>query len=198
MFTNDFQAIYPHDYKQTPPDNALLESIPVSGTCKVVCFSPRHNTTLAQMKEDEILHVLSTIQNEVRLLEKEYLWVQVFENKGEMMGSSNPHPHCQIWASDEIPHILKLEDQHQLKYFNTKQSKLLADYRDTECRNTERVIVENDQWVVLIPFWAVWPYETLVLPKYEVSRFGDIDMSALKEFAKINQKLLLAFFVSCL
>ncbi len=191
IFTNDYQAIYPRDTsKEKRSDDELFQDMPVSGTCKVICFSPRHDITLAQMDVNDIARTFSTIQQEVIELEKTYAWVQVFENKGELMGCSNPHPHCQVWASDAIPNEVVQENTTQKKYAEQLYSIMLADYRGDELLKKERIIKENEDWVVVVPYWAVWPYETMVLPKKDIHRFNELTPDDIESFAQIVQKLL--------
>lgn len=169
--------------KEKRGDDELFQHMPVSGTCKVVRFSAQHDVTLAQMDVKDIARTFSTIQKEVVELEKTYAWVQV-------MGCSNPHPHCQIWASDAIPNVVARENATQKKYADEQYSIMLADYRGDELMKKERVITENEDWVVVIPYWAVWQYETMVLPKKDMHRFNEVKQDNIESFAHIVQKLL--------
>ena len=136
----------------------------MSGLCRVVCFSPRHDLTLAEMSPADIAAVLDTFAAETAALGRRYVWVQAFENKGELMGCSNPHPHGQIWASDALPNEAAAEDHHQRTYLAAHGTPLLVDYARHERERRVRVVHETDGWVAVVPYWAVWPFETLILP----------------------------------
>jgi UDPglucose--hexose-1-phosphate uridylyltransferase len=123
-------------------------------------------------------------------LGRDYRWIQVFENKGDIMGCSNPHPHGQIWASDFIPNEPAKEDAQQLARWRERGSLLLIDYLKHEQEQDERIIVQNEHWVVLLPYWATWPYETLLLPRRQVLRLPDLDDSERTSLAEILKRLL--------
>src|SRR4029434_9824287 len=142
----------------------LVRSEGVSGLCRVVCFSPRHDLTLAQMPGADITAVIDTFAAESDALGRRYVWVQAFENKGEVMGCSNPHPHGQIWASDALPNEVAAEDEHQRAYAAAHGTRLLADYARLERARGERIVHQSPSWLVVVPYWAVWPFETLILP----------------------------------
>ncbi len=186
VFTNDFAAFM----KETPEfesDNPLLKVESVAGTNRVICFSPKHNLTLAEMEKSEIKKVVDLWKSQSVELGKKYTWVQIFENKGKIMGSSNPHPHGQIWASSFIPNEVVSEDENQKQYLAKSGSVLLVDYAKLEIEKQERIVIENEHWVVVVPFWATWPFETLLLPKRHVQTLGDLsekESSALAEILK--------------
>tara|TARA_R110000868_G_scaffold410505_2_gene698750 strand:- start:20 stop:1018 length:999 start_codon:yes stop_codon:yes gene_type:complete len=189
VFTNDFAALLPEgDSWQT--DDELLTAQSANGTCRVMCFSPRHDLTLADMDEADIVSVINTWQTQVTELSESYQWVQVFENKGAAMGCSNPHPHGQIWASDFIPNEAEKEDIEQHNYVVKNQSNLLIDYALLESEKQERVVCENDDWIVVVPFWAVWPYETLLLPKFAIQHLPDLTTAQCQSLAAILKTLL--------
>lgn len=168
VFINDFSAILP----DTPSDeikegpNGLLLAKGEKGICRVVCFSPRHDLTLARMSTPDIEHVVRVWQDQYKDLgAKPFInHVQIFENRGAMMGCSNPHPHGQIWGEEIIPDIPAKELQNQSDYMRNYGSPMLLDYAKYELEQQERVVVSNDHFVALVPFWAVWPYETMILP----------------------------------
>lgn len=116
-------------------------------------------------------------------LGEKYLWVQIFENRGAMMGCSNPHPHCQIWASSFMPNDPALKDFHQREYFEKHGRPMLQDYVQKELQKKERIVFENEEWAILVPYWAVWPFETMVLPKRQVQRFTALDNSQRQTLA---------------
>jgi UDPglucose--hexose-1-phosphate uridylyltransferase len=123
-------------------------------------------------------------------LGEKYLWVQVFENKGAIMGSSNPHPHGQIWALDDLPNEPAKEDKQQKEYFTEYKTPLLLDYLNAELEDQSRVVVENDDWAAVVPFWAVWPFEILLLPKRHIPRLPDIKLTERETLAQILKEFL--------
>jgi UDPglucose--hexose-1-phosphate uridylyltransferase len=159
----------------------------VQGTSKVICFSPNHGLTLSRMEVSDIKNVVDVWCNQNKALGKKYQWIQIFENKGDVMGCSNPHPHGQIWASSSLPNEPRKEDLNQKKYFEENNSVLLVDYLEKELERKERIVTENEDWVVLVPYWAVWPFETLLLPKRHMKRINDlsdIERSSLADMLK--------------
>jgi len=190
VFTNDFAALKPEAPELEPETNDLLKARAVQGTCRVICFSPRHDLTLPEMEIPAIKGVVDIWAEQTRELGEKYRWVQVFENKGALMGSSNSHPHGQIWAMDQLPNEALKEEVNQLAYFKNNDSSLLIDYLSIELIAGERIVLENQDWVVLIPFWAVWPFETLLLPRRAVKRLHDLEDSERKNLARILKGLL--------
>ena len=187
VFTNDFAAIMPE--KAGSPDNSspLLQSQAVAGNCRVICFSPRHDWTLPEMPLEAIRGVVDVWASQAEELGKTHQWVQIFENKGDTMGCSNPHPHGQIWASDFIPNEPAKEDRQQRAHKQAKGSPLLLDYLKVESQQKERIVVENEHWVVLVPYWATWPYETLLMPRRHVqhlSQLTEAERTALADILK--------------
>jgi UDPglucose--hexose-1-phosphate uridylyltransferase len=191
VFTNDFAAMLPsRGPSSSDGDSGLLRSERISGTCRVICFSPRHDLTLPEMPVEAIRGVVDLWAEQTDELGKEYRWVQVFENKGDIMGCSNPHPHGQIWASDFIPNESAKEDREQLAYLRRHESLLLLDYLKLEMEQNERVVVQNDDWVALLPYWATWPYEMLLLPRRHVLRLPDLRDSERTTLAEIMKRFL--------
>src|SRR6185503_3548302 len=174
VFTKDFSALLP----DTPPaffaSHPLLRSESESGICRVICFSPRHDLTLPEMTVVDIRHVVNVWAEQVTELGQQYRWVQVFENKGAIMGCSNPHPHGQIWAGSALPNEPAKEERQQRAYFKERGLPLLVNYSDIETILHERVVVENKEWLALVPYWAVWPFEILLLPRRHVLRLPDL------------------------
>jgi UDPglucose--hexose-1-phosphate uridylyltransferase len=165
VFDNDYPALLA---SSDPADagHPLLRAEPATGLCRVICFTPRHDLTLAQMPAADIRPVIDTWAQQVEELgaRPDIAYVQVFENKGAMMGCSNPHPHCQVWATGHVPLYPARRDAAQLAYFDQHGRDLLGDYLDAEFAAPERLVFRNPHWVVMVPFWAVWPFETMVLP----------------------------------
>ncbi len=190
VFENDFAALSHHNKREPKVDgHPLFSAQAESGICKVVCFSPRHDLSLPEMELEAIDLVLATWTEETRSLGSldDIQCVQIFENKGELMGCSNPHPHSQIWATQHMPNVTVRELDRQLDYFKAENRPLLLDYLAEETRRAERIVQENDHWVVLVPFWALWPFETLVLPRRPLRTLLDctqLERLALAEVIK--------------
>ncbi len=189
VFENDFAALLPSDGASPAPD-PLFHAEPVRGVCRVICFSPRHDLTLARMPTADIRRVVDTWAEETTALGRDWRWVQVFENKGDVMGCSNPHPHGQIWASDQLPNEIAKEDHCQRAYLAENGEPLLMDYARREQKCGERLVVENEHWLAVVPYWAVWPFETLLLPKARVARLPDLDPAQRAALADILRRLL--------
>ncbi|HYA81456.1 MAG TPA: galactose-1-phosphate uridylyltransferase, partial [Methylocystis sp.] len=162
-----------------------------SGRCRVICFSPDHDLTLSRMTADEIARVVETWASEYKSLSvlEDISYVQIFENRGEAMGASNPHPHGQIWATQSLPNEIAKETWTQRDYMARKGSCLLCDYVALEERSGERVVCANERFVVLVPFWAIWPFETLVLPRRHLASFEDFDAEDSRALADILKRL---------
>jgi UDPglucose--hexose-1-phosphate uridylyltransferase len=192
VFDNDFAALKPGEVAVAEPD-PLLASEPVAGSCRVVCFSPRHDLTLADLPPAEIETVLETFARETEMLGRRYRWVQAFENKGEIMGCSNPHPHGQIWASSSLPNEAAAEEQQQRAYLQRQGRPLLLDYLAREQAARDRVVLETAAFTVLVPFWAVWPFETLILPRAPVARLSELGAAERRDLAGALGRLLRAY-----
>lgn len=191
VFPNDFPALLPDRDVHAPGTRAtLLRHEPATGTCRVICFSPRHDLTLPEMSVAQIGEVIGEWCTQTLELGREYRWVQVFENKGEAMGASNPHPHGQIWALDSIPSEPAREDASQRSYLGEVGNPMLLDYAELELQLRERVVVENEHWVAVVPFWAVWPFEMLLLPRFRVQRLPDLGGAERTSLADILKRLL--------
>ena len=196
-FTNDYAALTGAsrggrglEARSTKPD-ALLEAKPESGTSRVVCFSPRHDLTLPEMDVAGIRAVVDLWAREYEELgaRDDIAWVQIFENKGELMGCSNPHPHGQIWAQSSIPGEPAKEDEHQRAWFDAHGRTLLADYLAAELDARERVVVENDGFVALVPFWGVWPFETLVIARRPHASLLDLSDAERTQLADMLRRI---------
>ncbi|SFZ92375.1 UDPglucose--hexose-1-phosphate uridylyltransferase [Flaviramulus basaltis] len=166
VFTNDFAALQTNS-KVFKVEDGLLSAQSEQGICKVICFSPDHSKSLADMAPKEIEKVIFAWQQEYKELADNDLinYVQIFENKGAVMGCSNPHPHGQIWSQTSLPNEVEKKDKHQLDYYLKNKKSLLGDYLKQELNKKERIIFENDAFVVLVPYWAIWPFETMIVPK---------------------------------
>jgi UDPglucose--hexose-1-phosphate uridylyltransferase len=190
VFTNDFRSLLPDTPSSGVDFHPLLKTQDVRGTCRVICFSPQHDLTLPEMAGTDIRKVVDVWADQIIELGYDYRWVQVFENKGAMMGASNPHPHGQIWASDQIPTEPAKEDAQQQKYFDETGDVLLLKYADLETTHKERIVVTSQHWLALVPYWATWPFETLLLPRRHVLRFPDLDGEQRGDLASILKTLL--------
>lgn len=185
VFTNDYSAIIKNVPKEKVNNRNLLIAKSEKGICRVVNFSPLHNLTLAEMSEDKIELVIETWQNEFASLgiDPDINHVQIFENKGAMMGNSNPHPHCQIWAQSSIPMEVNKETKSLKKYYEVNKKSLLVDYVKLELKEKERIVYENSTFVVLVPFWAVWPFETMIVPKRKIENILLLKPQEKKDYA---------------
>jgi UDPglucose--hexose-1-phosphate uridylyltransferase len=191
VFTNDFAALLPDTPAEPEPAHPLLWNQSTQGTCRVICFSPRHDLTLPEMAVADIRSVIDVWAEQTLELGETYQWVQVFENKGEIMGCSNPHPHGQIWAGNWLPNEIVKEDANQLTYYETNEERvLLLDYADLEAASGERVVAQNDEWLAVVPYWAVWPFEILLLPRHQVLRLPDLVEDERNSLADILKRLL--------
>ncbi|MEC3907824.1 UDP-glucose--hexose-1-phosphate uridylyltransferase [Tamlana sp. 2201CG12-4] len=185
VFTNDFAALQ-SDSKSFSLNDGLLVAQSETGICKVICFSPDHSKSLADMTPAEIQKVVFQWQKEYQELSEnpDINYVQIFENKGAVMGCSNPHPHGQIWSQSTLPNEVDKKNTQQLNYYNTNNSSLLGDYLAQELEKQERIIFENDGFVVLIPFWAVWPFETMIVPKNQQTSILALDETQSLQYAE--------------
>jgi UDPglucose--hexose-1-phosphate uridylyltransferase len=194
-FDNDFAALVPTDAHARLDVDGLLVAEHEEGRCRVICFSPRHDLTLARMERPALRGVVDLWVDEYETLgrEAEVGHVAIFENRGEMMGSSNPHPHGQVWAQRSVPMLPAREGVRQLAHHDRHGRPLLADYLALEVAREERIVCATDEWVALVPFWAVWPFETLVLPRRSVPHLGALDDAGRDGLAAIVQRLTRAY-----
>ena len=185
VFTNDFAALQ-NDSPSFTVNDGLFKAQSETGICKVICFSPYHSKSLAEMSVDEIKKVVVAWQNEYTILgsNENINYVQIFENKGAVMGCSNPHPHGQIWSQSTLPNEVEKKDNQQFNYFDKHQKSLLETYLNQELASKERIIFENDDFVVLVPFWAVWPFETMIAPKKAQKNIAEMSSKQTKNFAE--------------
>ncbi|QED36426.1 UDP-glucose--hexose-1-phosphate uridylyltransferase [Antarcticibacterium arcticum] len=193
-FKNDFPALLAEGPAEKI-SNGLLQAESETGICKVVCFSPDHSLTLPVMKIEDITKVIQTWK-------KEYLelgaleninYVQVFENKGEIMGCSNPHPHGQIWAQRSIPTEVLKKTKKLKEYWNAHKKSLLTAYLDQELEAGERIVLQNEHFVALVPYWAVWPYEVMILPRTHYRHIGQLNGPEEIAFAQIIKALCIRY-----
>lgn len=189
VFDNDFSALLPDSPAAHESAHPLLVSVSERGLCRVVCFSPRHDLTLPELEQPAVENVIRTwMEQTAELAGHDFIrYVQVFENKGAVMGASNPHPHSQIWATEHIPNEPARELERQKAYFDEHGQALLLDYLKEEHKRRERVLFSNDHFTALVPYWAVWPFETIIVAHRNIARLTDLtsaEVSALAEALK--------------
>lgn len=189
VFDNDYPALLDRTSRDAIESPDLLRLQPVAGTCRVVCYSPRHDQTMAQMSRPQIRRVIDAWAREHRDLAERFRWVQIFENRGQSMGCSNPHPHGQIWATDRTPVEAERELRQQRQHFEKHSRSLLADYAELEIGKDQRVLLQTDAWLVVVPWWAVWPFETLLIARHPVQRIHELDDADRDELANVLQSL---------
>lgn len=185
-FSNDFAALLPDPLPGSAPvADGFLEPHPVAGECRVLCFSPRHDLTLANIGAAAVENVVELWQRQLADLGGRHAWVQIFENHGEAMGASNPHPHGQVWATGEVPTLPAREDRCQERYFAQHGRPLLTDYLAREFEAGERIVLQTDHWVWLVPFWATWPFEVLLLPIRPTSSLLELSDDQASDLARV-------------
>lgn len=188
-FDNDYPALLPTEPLSSDPNSSpLLVAEPERGRCRVVCFHPNHSLTLARMQVQDIANVVDAWADETAALGAlPYINnVQIFENRGAMMGASNPHPHCQIWATEHIPD----EPLRELAALDTYRHEhdghcLVCDYVVTEVEQAQRIVCGNEDWIAVVPYWAVWPFETLVMPRRHLGSFTELSAEERRGLAEI-------------
>ena len=188
VFTNDFSALQPESSLDTFEDG-LLRAEGERGTCRVLCFSPRHDLHVARLAPTDVRRIVDIWADQTAELGRSYRWVQVFENRGETMGSSNPHPHGQIWAGSALPVQASREDRAQQRHCEATGRRLVLDYAEQE-QGGPRVVIDDPEWLVVVPFWALWPFETLILPRRPIERLPDLDGGRRDRLAKVLIELL--------
>lgn len=190
VFDNDYPALLPAP-GEAEGGGPLLVAEPERGTCRVVCYSPRHDLTLGEMALDEVAGVVGTwaAQYEELGAEPWVRHVQIFENRGSMMGASNPHPHGQIWANETVPDEVRKEEVQQAGHLGETGRCLLCDYVAAEVAAGERVIGANESFVAVVPWWATWPFEALVLPREHRGSLLHLDPGERRSLADVLRRL---------
>lgn len=193
VFDNDYAALKPEieTFKNDEEGKHLIVAESERGICRVICFSPRHDLTLAKMDVPAIRKVVDVWTEQLLDLAATgwIKYVQIFENRGAMMGASNPHPHGQIWASETVPNEPRAETAQQLAYFQKNNRTLLADYLALEQKSGERIVFQNEHFVALIPYWAVWPFETMIIAKRAVAGLDQLNEAERDALADALQRL---------
>jgi UDPglucose--hexose-1-phosphate uridylyltransferase len=193
IFDNDFAALMPSEGCGVGDSNPLFRAAPANGTCRVICFSPDHGKTLPEMPEDDIRNVVNNWAAQEAELSATHAYVQIFENKGAMMGCSSPHPHGQIWATDYVPAEPAREDETQATWFAQHQSVMLLTYAEQEAKDGARTVSSNDSWIAVVPYWASWPYEVLLLPRFAVQRLATLTPNQRDDLAQIMKAVTTAY-----
>lgn len=189
VFVNDFAALMPDTPLAPESQDPLMRVQSARGTSRVICFSPDHSKTLPELSLSALENVITTWQAQTAELGQDYVWVQVFENKGTVMGCSNPHPHGQVWANSFLPNEVEREDRLQRQYLADYGQPMLLDYVRREQADGSRTVVETEHWLAVVPYWASWPFETLLLPKQSVQRLTDISETVKADLAVALKKL---------
>lgn len=192
VFDNDFPALLPNGsakiaQEDSQTDRGLFSAENITGVCKVICFSPRHDLSLPELPLDAVIEIVRTWTDLTRELGGlgEYAYVQVFENKGEMMGCSNPHPHSQLWATSILPDIPARELENSRQYLNRTGRCLLCDILEEETRAGIRIFSENADFIALVPFWAVWPFEVLLISRRHLGSLVDLTERETRNLAAV-------------
>ncbi|MGH9741380.1 MAG: UDP-glucose--hexose-1-phosphate uridylyltransferase [Candidatus Acidiferrum sp.] len=195
VFDNDYPAMLPNVSPGGMDQDELMIARVERGICRVVCFSPRHDLTIPRMQLEDVRRVVEGWTEQYREL-GEIPWVdhvQIFENRGVLMGASNPHPHCQIWANESVPNLPSKEQSAMRDFLDAKDKCLLCEYLRLEIEDGERIVCENDGFVALVPYWAVWPFETLILSRRHLASLAALDDTEPRELADIMQRLTIRY-----
>ena len=193
IFDNDFAALMPGEGCEVDDGKPLFCAASANGTCRVICFSPDHGMTLPEMALTDIRAVVDNWAAQEGELSANHAYIQIFENKGAMMGCSSPHPHGQIWATDYVPAEPAREDETQATWFAQQQSAMLLTYAAQEIEDGARTVACNDSWIAVVPYWASWPYEILLLPLFAVQRIAALSPLQRDELASILKAVTTAY-----
>jgi len=195
VFTNDFSALLPDTPALLMDEDPLFQVVSERGICKVICFSPRHDLSVPNMSPEAVTRVVEVWKDEYEnfITNPDISYAQIFENKGAIMGCSNPHPHCQIWASSSLPTIVAQEQENQRRYAEERASPLLVDYLRRELEKKERIVYQNAHFVAVVPFWATWPFEAMILPRRHVQSIDRLSVDEVRGFADAYRRLTQAY-----
>jgi UDPglucose--hexose-1-phosphate uridylyltransferase len=189
VFNNDHAALTVDTPDAPQSDNPLFRSESARGLSRVVCFSPDHSKTLPELSVSAIRSVVDTWNEQIEELGQDYVWVQAFENKGSAMGCSQPHPHGQIWANSFLPNEIARKDDNLRAYYQKNGTNLLVDYVNSELKDGSRTVVETEHWIAVVPYWAAWPFETMLMPKTHVRRMNELTDEQRDDLALAMKKL---------
>lgn len=193
VFDNDFAALLPDSSDIGEGGNPIFRDAPATGTCRVICFSPDHGKTLPEMSASAICAVVDIWAAQEAELSATHAYVQIFENKGATMGCSSPHPHGQIWATDYVPAEPAREDDTQSAWLADHGTSMLLNYAEAEAGDGARTVAINDHWLAVVPYWASWPYEVLLLPRFAVQRLATLEPAQRESLAAILQRVTIAY-----
>jgi len=193
IFDNDFPALAP-DSENEESGELLFESRRERGLCRVICYTEKHDWRLSTMPLSAVESAVGAMTDEFSVLDRrdDIAYVQIFENRGKMMGCSNPHPHAQVWATEHIPTEISKELSEQVRWQDDRGSPLLADYCQAEMAAAKRLVTTNEHFVALVPYWASWPYETMILPRRAFAAPTDMTSDELSALAAILKSILSA------
>jgi UDPglucose--hexose-1-phosphate uridylyltransferase len=193
VFDNDFAALLPGDDAPEEGGSPLFQAAPANGTCRVICFSPDHGKSLPELPVTAIRRVVDVWAAQEAELAKSHAYVQIFENKGAMMGCSSPHPHGQIWATSYVPAEPEQENNTQYHWFKQHGTPMLLAYAEAERADGSRTVASNDHWLAVVPYWASWPYEVLLLPLFTAASFGRINNEQRDTLAEMLKTITTAY-----
>lgn len=191
VFDNDYAALVADAPKGGINESSLIVADSERGICRVICFSPRHDLTISNMGLDDVASVVRVWSEQYQQLGAiDWVkYVQIFENRGEMMGASNPHPHCQVWANETVPNYPTTEQNAMLEFAKKQRKCMLCEYLQLEKIHAVRVVCENDFFTVVVPFWAVWPFEVLVLANHHLTGIDQLSRDAQSGLADILKRI---------
>ncbi|WP_108125597.1 UDP-glucose--hexose-1-phosphate uridylyltransferase [Saccharospirillum mangrovi] len=190
VFENDFGALMPDTPKASHPQtDPLFRAEPETGVARVLCYSPDHSLTLPELPLPAIRALVDTWVDQLTELGQHYRWVQLFENKGTVMGCSQPHPHGQVWANQHLPSLPAHEDASQRRYTAEHRSPMLLDYARREAADGRRTLVQNEHWIAVVPYWASWPFESLVMPLTHRRHLDDLTDAEKDSLADLLKRL---------
>ncbi|MGB8475651.1 MAG: UDP-glucose--hexose-1-phosphate uridylyltransferase [Candidatus Acidiferrum sp.] len=195
VFSNDYPALLPNVSSSETEQGGLIFGRVERGVCRVVCFSPRHDLTIPRMQPEEVRRVVQVWTQQYQEL-GEIPWVkhvQIFENRGALMGASNSHPHCQIWANEEVPNIPSKEQAAMREFLEANEKCMLCEYLRLEIEDGERIVCENEGFVALVPYWAVWPFESMILSRRHAASLAALEDTEHRDLADILQKLTIRY-----
>lgn len=194
-FVNDYSALLENTPEGNVDKHELIKAESLKGLCKVICFSPRHDLTIPEMEVSQIKKVVNLWAREYQDLgSRDFInYIQIFENKGAIMGCSNPHPHGQIWSQSIIPMEPAKKTLSQEKYFKSHGNSLLSDYLKNELEGNDRIVTSNEHFVALVPFWAIWPFETMIISRRHIQHIGQMSDTEKEALADIYKRLTVKY-----
>jgi len=193
VFENDYPALTGDPGGRVESHSPLFLAEPETGTCRVICYSPRHDLSLGELDEEQIAAVIEIWREQTEDLGRTHRWVQIFENRGEIMGCSCPHPHGQIWAGSVLPSTPAKEDEAQRDYMVRHGTRLLLDYARSESKEKVRAVAISEHWVAVVPYWAVWPFEILMVPLQPRGSLLDLTQEEKQSLARALKGVLVRY-----